>query len=273
LPAFSGANGRGEPVPLDSLKNQWLLISVADSACGEACERHLYLQRQIREMLGREKDRLDWVWLRTGEASLTEVPGAGHAAAVVLQVDADALAGWLQPAPGQRLEDHLYVVDPLGNWMMRFPADVDPKKARRDLTACCGPPRSGTRPAAERRLACHSTTQITWIPSPCTTWPRSPASCCWAWSWPWGPMAWVWLRSRRAEPAQRLRLLTLVTLFLTFDLVLFGAFTRLTDSGLGCPDWPGCYGSASPVGARARFRPPRRPCPPDRSPSPRPGSK
>jgi len=43
--------------------------------------------------------------------------------------------------------------------------------------------------------------------------------------------------------------LTVTTLFLTFDLVLFGAFTRLTDSGLGCPDWPGCYGHASPVGA------------------------
>jgi cytochrome c oxidase assembly protein subunit 15 len=43
--------------------------------------------------------------------------------------------------------------------------------------------------------------------------------------------------------------LTLTTLFLTFDLVLFGAFTRLTDSGLGCPDWPGCYGQASPLGA------------------------
>jgi cytochrome c oxidase assembly protein subunit 15 len=66
-----------------------------------------------------------------------------------------------------------------------------------------------------------------------------------------GPLAWVWLRNRQAPPAQRLRVLTLVTLFLTFDLVLFGAFTRLTDSGLGCPDWPGCYGSASPVGARA----------------------
>ncbi|HEX5736900.1 MAG TPA: COX15/CtaA family protein, partial [Hydrogenophaga sp.] len=64
-----------------------------------------------------------------------------------------------------------------------------------------------------------------------------------------GPLAWVWLRSRQATPAHRLRLLTLVTLFLTFDLVLFGAFTRLTDSGLGCPDWPGCYGSVSPVGA------------------------
>jgi len=65
-----------------------------------------------------------------------------------------------------------------------------------------------------------------------------------------GPLAWVWVRSKNAPVAHRLRVLTLVTLFLTFDLVIFGAFTRLTDSGLGCPDWPGCYGSASPVGAQ-----------------------
>lgn len=65
-----------------------------------------------------------------------------------------------------------------------------------------------------------------------------------------GPLLWVWLRQRRASMAQRLRALTLLTLFFTFDLVLFGAFTRLTDSGLGCPDWPGCYGSASPLGAK-----------------------
>jgi heme a synthase len=65
-----------------------------------------------------------------------------------------------------------------------------------------------------------------------------------------GPLAWVWLRNKDASAAQRLRVLTLVTLFLTFDLVIFGAFTRLTDSGLGCPDWPGCYGNASPLGAQ-----------------------
>lgn len=64
------------------------------------------------------------------------------------------------------------------------------------------------------------------------------------------PLCWVWLRNPRASTARRVQLLTLVTLFLTFDLILFGAFTRLTDSGLGCPDWPGCYGHASPVGAQ-----------------------
>jgi len=64
------------------------------------------------------------------------------------------------------------------------------------------------------------------------------------------PLAWVLRRTQGAPAARRLRALTVLTLFLTFDLVLFGAFTRLTDSGLGCPDWPGCYGAASPIGAR-----------------------
>ncbi|RZJ49988.1 MAG: heme A synthase, partial [Acidovorax sp.] len=68
-----------------------------------------------------------------------------------------------------------------------------------------------------------------------------------------GPLAWVGLRNRGTSPLRRLQALTVLTLFLTFDLVLFGAFTRLTDSGLGCPDWPGCYGSASPVGARTEI--------------------
>ncbi len=68
-----------------------------------------------------------------------------------------------------------------------------------------------------------------------------------------GPLAWVWLRNQQHPPARRLAALTVLTLFLTFDLVLFGAFTRLTDSGLGCPDWPGCYGSASPSGAREQI--------------------
>lgn len=70
-----------------------------------------------------------------------------------------------------------------------------------------------------------------------------------------GPLAWWWLRHKSAntqnQRIQRLKALTLFTLFLTFDLVIFGAFTRLTDSGLGCPDWPGCYGSVTPFGAKA----------------------
>ena len=65
-----------------------------------------------------------------------------------------------------------------------------------------------------------------------------------------GPLAWVAWRSRGGARGKRLQALMVLTLFLTFDLVMFGAFTRLTDSGLGCPDWPGCYGNARPIGAR-----------------------
>jgi cytochrome c oxidase assembly protein subunit 15 len=64
-----------------------------------------------------------------------------------------------------------------------------------------------------------------------------------------GPALWTWRRHRQAGAGQGRRALQVLTLFLSFDLVLFGAYTRLSDSGLGCPDWPGCYGFASPIGA------------------------
>jgi cytochrome c oxidase assembly protein subunit 15 len=67
------------------------------------------------------------------------------------------------------------------------------------------------------------------------------------------PLAIWYMRSRALDARGKLRALTLLTAFLTFDLIIFGAFTRLSDSGLGCPDWPGCYGEASPIGARTEI--------------------
>ncbi|TSE19267.1 hypothetical protein Talka_01691 [Tepidimonas alkaliphilus] len=133
LPAIVGLDPQGKPVPLTALRDQWLFISVADSACDAQCERHLYLQRQLRESLGKDKDRMDWVWLRTGSREFPQRLAAALAPAVVLWVDERELAQWLQPAEGHRLSDHLYVVDPLGHWMMRFPAEADPSRMRRDL--------------------------------------------------------------------------------------------------------------------------------------------
>jgi hypothetical protein len=126
----------GKPLNLQSLKGQWLLVSASPSACDAACEKHLYLQRQLRESLGREKDRVDWVWLVTDDAPIREDLRAALKGATVLRLGELQVAQWLSPAVGHLLSEHLYVVDPMGNWMLRFPAQLDvagAAKAKRDV--------------------------------------------------------------------------------------------------------------------------------------------
>jgi hypothetical protein len=133
LPDVRAVGLEGEPRRLPELKHQWLLVSVGASSCNERCEKNLYLSRQLREALGKDKDRLDWVWLRTDDAPVPQALHPALVSATVLQLDAADIASWLQPASGQQLSDHLYVVDPMGHWMMRFPADLDGRKALKDL--------------------------------------------------------------------------------------------------------------------------------------------
>ena len=126
----------GKVDDVSALKGQWLLVTVAGGTCGEACEKNLYFQRQLRESLGKEKGRLDRVWLVNDRAKVASSLAGALAGAAVLRVDSAALSRWLEPAATQNLSAHLYVVDPLGNWMMRFPANLDAlaaAKAKRDL--------------------------------------------------------------------------------------------------------------------------------------------
>ena len=136
LPDLQAVEMAGKMTNVRALKGQWLLISVADGACDVQCQRHLYMQRQLREGLGKEKDRVDWVWLVSDGAAIAPSLLPALATATVLRVPSAQLQTWLQPEPGVALQDHLYVVDPLGNWMMRFPArmDVDQApKVKRDM--------------------------------------------------------------------------------------------------------------------------------------------
>jgi hypothetical protein len=134
LPAVTAVTLDGKPVPLPSLKDQWLLVSVSGGACDATCEKNLYLQRQLRESLGRDKDRVDWVWLIDDAAPVRPDLQAAVAPATVLRLDATQLAQWLFPAAGRSLHDHLYLVDPMGNWMMRFaPVETGDAKAGRDI--------------------------------------------------------------------------------------------------------------------------------------------
>jgi len=136
LPDAAGTDLQGRSVPLRSLKGQWLLVVVGASTCDAACEQRLFLQRQLREMLGRERERVDKVWLVTDDAPLPPALQQAVTSGVPVQVlrlpKADVQA-WLRPASGRALEEHLYVVDPMGEWMMRVPLAPDPAKVKRDL--------------------------------------------------------------------------------------------------------------------------------------------
>ncbi len=126
----------GEAVPALSLRGQWLMVVVSDAACDASCEKSLYLQRQLRETLGREKDRIDKVWFVTDAAApRAEVMQAisQGTPATVLRVPREALAKWFAPATGQALDAHIYIVDPMGQWMMRTPINPDPSKLKRDV--------------------------------------------------------------------------------------------------------------------------------------------
>jgi len=136
LPSVQVQDLQGQKVSLASLKGQWLLVTAASGACDERCQQNLYFQRQLREVLGKDKDRVDRVWLVSDEAPVADTLLPALKQAHVLRMDAVAIQAWLSPAAGHQLQDHLYVVDPMGNWMMRFPANMDvasASKAKKDL--------------------------------------------------------------------------------------------------------------------------------------------
>jgi hypothetical protein len=136
LPDLIGTAPDGHQDNLRALKGQWLLVTVAGGACDAACQQYLYMQRQLRESLGKDKDRIDRVWLINDDVPVAPALLPAIKDGVVLRVPAKDLADWLEPQQGHALAEHLYLVDPLGNWMMRFPAALDLEgaaKAKRDI--------------------------------------------------------------------------------------------------------------------------------------------
>ncbi|WP_338863033.1 cytochrome C oxidase subunit I [Mycetohabitans rhizoxinica] len=127
----------GHPMRLDSLKGQWLLISVDPSACDDACAKKLYFMRQVRATQGAERERVLTVWLRTDDGAIPERVANAYPDTRKLIVPPAQVAAWLPPDPdlgSDSIASHLYLVDPNGNLMMRFPRDPDPSRIKHDLT-------------------------------------------------------------------------------------------------------------------------------------------
>ncbi len=131
----SGATGNyGELLPprpvqaelVSARKGRWVLVQFDGGACNAWCERKLYIMRQIRRAQGREMQRVERLWLLTDSIQ----PRAELRAAIEGTAVAPAGPGF--PAEGS-VTDHIYLVDPLGNLMMRFPRDPDPARMIKDL--------------------------------------------------------------------------------------------------------------------------------------------
>jgi hypothetical protein len=123
----------GAPYAFPSLLGQWVLLQVDGGACAPPCADKLHAMRQQRTMTGKDRDRIDRVWLVTDGTRPADALEREYEGTIVLRADPAELAAWLPVEPGRRVEDYLYLVDPLGNLMMRFPADGEPARIKRDL--------------------------------------------------------------------------------------------------------------------------------------------
>lgn len=122
----------GAAASLAAVRGKWVLLTVDAQGCPEPCAARLYAMRQVRLTTGKERDRVERVLLISGETAPDATLLAGHEGLRVYRVQAP-LDRWLPPADGSSPEDHIYVLDPLGNVMLRFPKSADPNRMKKDI--------------------------------------------------------------------------------------------------------------------------------------------
>ena len=120
------------PYKLSELRGKWVLVQLDNAECGSACQEKLYAMRQVRLAQGREMDRVDCVWLILDEGQLETRLMREYDGTRMLRAGDSPLRGEFAPAGAVR--DHIYLVDPLGNLMMQFPAHADARKMHKDLS-------------------------------------------------------------------------------------------------------------------------------------------
>jgi len=121
----------GAPFQLSQLRGKWLLVSVDSGRCNALCDRKLLYIRQLRLSQGKNSERVERVLLISDDvAPRDEVASQYQGTWVVRAAGAELLQRF--PAQGAA-PDHIYLVDPLGNLMMRFPRDPDPRLMIKDL--------------------------------------------------------------------------------------------------------------------------------------------
>jgi hypothetical protein len=131
LPDAPLARLDGEPFRLSQLRGKWVMLQVDSGRCTEACQRKLYAMRQVRKTQGREMQRIERVWLIDDSAPPDARILADYEGTWLVTNGSGAVARLLPAAGSPR--DHIYLIDPLGNLMLRFPKDADPRRMVNDI--------------------------------------------------------------------------------------------------------------------------------------------
>ncbi len=134
VPQLNAVNAEGKNQELSSLKGKWLMLQIDRGSCATACQKKLYDMRQLRTAQGKEKERIQRVWLITDDTPVEEKLKQGIAGTELLKVSPGVLEKWLPVEQGASIYDHIYLIDPLGNLMMRYPKDADANKIKKDLS-------------------------------------------------------------------------------------------------------------------------------------------
>jgi len=143
IPLLGSTSLDGQPATLEEYKGKWVMLQVDESDCLEKCQSKLYEMRQLRLTQGKDMDRIERVWLVTDAQPLETRTLREYDGTHVLRVNPVALKAWLPVEDGTTVSDHLYMIDPLGNLMMRFPKDADPNKMKKDITKLLNASRIG----------------------------------------------------------------------------------------------------------------------------------
>ena len=98
------------------------MVKVGGSTCNTVCHDQMYAIRQLRSMQGKEAGRIERIWLITDKNPLETVLIRELDGMQMLRADPAAVAAWLPTAPDAPLDGAIFLVDPLGHLMMRFPA-------------------------------------------------------------------------------------------------------------------------------------------------------
>lgn len=133
IPAMASTQLDGKPARLEDYKGKWIMLKVGPSDCAQACQDQLFAMRQLRTMQGKEASRIERVWLITDNEPLETVLLRVNDGTRMLRAPQDVVQKWLPVEQGGQISDHIYLIDPLGNLMMRFPKDPDPSKVKKDL--------------------------------------------------------------------------------------------------------------------------------------------